>query len=84
MRARRGDENLAAIVEAARDLGFLVHVTNDNLCDATVQFRGQTELWECKQPKATFTDLQKRKRAEGWRIRTVRCLEDVIKARKEI
>lgn len=83
-RAARTDENLMPIVKAARDLGFLVHVTNNDLCDAIVQFRGVTELWEIKSEKGTFTDLQKLNRAKGWRIRTVRSIENVVKARKEM
>lgn len=83
-RAARTDKNLMPIVEAARDLGYLVHVANSELCDAIVQFRHVTELWEIKTEKGTFTDLQKKRRAEGWRIRTIRSVDDVIKARKEI
>ena len=84
MRAKRVDENLAVVVEAARDLGFLVDVVNDDLCDLIVQWRGVTELWEVKTPKGTFTETQQKNRAKGWKIRTVRSVDDVISARKQL
>ena len=82
MRAKRVDSNLMEIVEIARDLGFLVHVRNDELADLDVQFRGRHELWEVKTPKGKLTDLQEKHRKQGWTIRTVRTVDDVIAARK--
>lgn len=84
MRARRVDANLDSIRDAALDLGYLVHTCNDSLADLIVQFRGVTEIWEAKGRAGTFTDLQKKHRAQGWRIRTVRSIADVIAARREI
>lgn len=88
MRARRTDGNLSELVGAARAAGFLVYVTNDALCDLTVQFRGKhgthSEIWECKNKDGKFTPRQEELRAAGWQIRTVRTIDDVIQARKEL
>ena len=62
---------------------MLVHVTNADW-DATVQYAGRTELWECKAKNGKFTDLQKRMKEQGWKIRTVRNIADVIQAREEM
>jgi hypothetical protein len=83
MRARRVDANLGEIVKAARAIGMLVHVTNGDW-DATVQYMGITELWECKTKKGKFTELQKKMNGQGWKIRTVRNLLDVVQARREM
>lgn len=83
-RAARVDENLSEIVEAARDCGFLVYVANSDLCDIIWSLHDTVELVEVKTAKGTFTDLQRKNRALGWRIRTVRSIEDVIKARREM
>lgn len=76
--ARRTDASLTAIVKAFRQLGWRVYVCNDSLCDLVIQ-KGhtRTELIEVKTPNGTFTDMQKRRRADGWQIRTVRSLDDV-------
>ena len=84
MRAKRVDSTLMEIVETARDLGMLVFVRNDALADLDIQYRGISELWEVKTPKGTFTETQERNRAKGWKIRTVRSVDDVIKARREM
>lgn len=87
-RARKVDANLSAIVEIARKVGFLVHVTNADW-DATVQFHGLVEMWECKADKKLYgknaqTKTQKKLKDLGWKIRTVRTAEDVMKARAEM
>jgi hypothetical protein len=83
VRARRVDQNLQSIVKAARAMGMLVHVTNGDW-DATVQYVGVTELWECKTKTGKFTELQKKLKGQGWVIRTVRNFLDVVQARREM
>ena len=50
MRARKVDANLKSIVDAARKLGLLVNVRNDDCADLDVQVRGSnvSEIWEVK------------------------------------
>lgn len=85
MRARRVDQNSTDLYQAARKMGFKVYVRNDALGDADVQLAGLHEVWEFKNgAKARFTDLQARMRQAGWRIRTVRTVDDVIAARSEM
>jgi hypothetical protein len=83
VRARKVDANLGAIVEIARKVGFLVHVTNSDW-DATVQLAGMVELWEVKAPRGRPTALQERMRKAGWTIHTIRTAEDVLRARKRL
>lgn len=82
--AARTDGNLTAIVKAARKMGFLVYIANDDLCDAIAQLMDKIELWEIKTETGKFTDLQNKHRAAGWRIRTIRSVDDVLLARNEI
>ena len=93
MRARRTDSNLTAIAEIARRVGFRVNIRNDDLCDIDAQLGSVTELWECKTYElgkrgkplaARYTDRQKRLRAEGWVIHTVRTADDVLAARERM
>lgn len=83
-RAARVDDNLASIVKAARKMGFRIYVRNDVLADVDAQIGEVHEAWECKGIKGKFTDQQKRLRAEGWRIRTVRSVDDVMLARSQM
>lgn len=84
-RAARVDENLAEIVDAARMMGFLIYVNNNALCDIVAQWKdGRTQLWEVKTEKGKFTPSQKDMRADGWKIRTIRSVDDVLAARNEI
>ena len=83
-RARRTDSNLTAIVKAARAAGFLVYVRNDELADLDVQYLRYSELWEVKTATGKYKPSQLKHRAEGWLIRTVRTVEDVLQARREI
>lgn len=87
MRARRVDDNLAAIVAAALSIGLKVYVRNDALADLDVQFGGMHEIWEVKDGRkaASRRKLTKRQiqtRAEGWYIRLVTCIDDVLAAQK--
>lgn len=84
MRARRVDENLAAIVKAARAIGFLVNIRNDDFADCDVQLPGvdRHEAWEVKRIKGKFRPRQKEMRERGWIIWTIRTDDDVLAARK--
>lgn len=84
MRARKVDRNLGEIVDAARRVGFLVYIRNDVLGDLDVQLAKVHEVWECKTPKGKFTQTQQKYREAGWVIRTIRSVEDVINARREL
>jgi hypothetical protein len=85
VRARKVDANSKNLLSVARQLGLRVFVNNDALCDAIVQAPGgHTELWEVKDKKGRFTDLQKRMREAGWHIRTVKTVDDVVLARSEM
>ena len=83
MRAKRVDSNLTEIVTAARKLGLRVNVTNDTLTDLTVQLGGGvTELWEVKGKNGRLTPRQKKLRGDGWCIRLIVSVDDVIAAAK--
>lgn len=85
MRARKVDQNSTDLYQAARKMGFKVYVRNDALGDADVQLAGLHEVWEVKNgSKAKFTETQKRMRDAGWRIRTVRTVDDLVLARSEM
>lgn len=84
MRARKVDANSKNLLSFARELGFKVFVRNDTLADADVQLAGVHEVWEVKDKRGRFTDLQKRMREAGWNIRTVKTTDDVIQARAEM
>ena len=75
------DANLGELVKAARAFGMTVHVTNADW-DLTVQYAGKTELWECKNGKGRVTEVQQKLKDQGWTIRTVRNVQDVLNARK--
>lgn len=84
MRARKVDGNSKNLLTFAREIGFKVFVRNDPLGDADVQYAGVHEVWEVKDKKGRFTDLQLKMRAAGWVIRTVKTIEDVVLARAEM
>ena len=84
MRARKVDANLFEIVCVARRMGFLVNIRNDDFADLDVQFRGIHEAWECKSSKGRPTKRQMALAEKGWKIRTVRSVDDVISARKQL
>lgn len=80
------DANLTDIADAARKLGFRVSIINNDLADICWQLGATTELVEVKNPhgRNRFTDNQKDMRRDGWIIRTVRSVDDVMLARNEI
>lgn len=80
MRARRVDQNLSSIVEAARKAGFLVYIRND-VWDLDVTLNNRTEIWEVKRPKGTHTEAQERLLKAGWPVHTIRTVDDVLEAR---
>ena len=82
-RAARRDTNEPAIVEAARAIGLKVFYTSE-LGDLIVQFGNRTELWEVKTETGKLTTTQLRMRQAGLKARTVRTIEDVMQAKKEI
>ena len=82
MRARKVDSNLRDIVEAARKIGLRVNVRNDDLADLDVQYGGHHEVWECKSKRGRLTPRQKKLRGDGWCIRLITCVEDVVAARQ--
>ena len=82
MRARKVDSNLREIVTAARKVGLRVNVRNDDLADLDVQFGGHHEVWEVKGARGRLTPRQKKLRADGWCIRLVTCVDDVLAAKK--
>jgi len=84
MRAKRVDSNLTDIVTAARKVGLRVFVRNDSLGDVDVQCGLLHEVWEVKAKNGRLTKLQQQFRFEGWQIRLVRTVEDVVKARREM
>ena len=84
MRARKVDSNLSDIVDAARKLGLRVNVRNDDLADLDVQFGGHHEVWEVKGARGRLTKRQKKLRGDGWCIRLIRSVDDVLEARRTI
>ena len=85
-RAARRDGNEPAIVAAMRNAGLKVFYTNE-LGDLLVQLGTDeviTELWECKLPSGKLTPAQCRLRQAGLRARTVRSVDDALRARKEM
>ena len=82
MRARKVDANLSVIVSAARAAGFMVNVRNDDFADLDVQLHGWHEAWECKGLNGRPTNRQRELAARGWKIRTVRTVDDVLAAKK--
>ena len=84
MRARKVDANLKSIVDAARKLGLMVNVRNDDCADLDVQVRGSNvaEIWEVKASGGRYTKRQKKLRAAGWCIRLITCVVDVLAAKQ--
>jgi hypothetical protein len=82
-RAARRDTNEPAIVAAARAIGLKVFYTSE-LGDLLVQFGNVTELWEVKTESGKLTDTQCRMRQAGLKARTVRAIEDVLQAKREM
>lgn len=82
-RAARRDANEPTLVEAARAIGLKVFYTNE-LGDAVVQFGNVTEIWEFKGAAGKLTDAQCKLRQAGLKARTVRTLDDVMAAKREI
>lgn len=77
----RLDANHHAIVQAFRSLGYCVQSTaslGGGFPDLVVQRHGYTELVEVKSPKGDYTPDQERFTVLGWKVRTVRRVEDVL------
>jgi hypothetical protein len=81
--AARRDANEPALVAAARKIGLKVFYTNE-LGDLIVQFGKVTELWEVKTETGKLTDTQCRLRQAGLKARTVRTVDDVLQAKREM
>ncbi len=78
---KRLDSNHAEIVQAFQQLGYLVQSTagiGGGFPDLVVSLQGKVTLVEVKAQKGTYTIGQKTFTERGWKVATVRNLDDVL------